>query len=333
MNTHPRRRKVNPSRWPIQLSFSAALLLLFVSFTIVLLFIKIVIHPDTLSLPRRILDFWFEIILISSSIVLVLSAFSSSQMLHLKFEELKELVTTQAETHDSKQKEIKDFFESTIKSTHATSNASQFLDLQTVIDSKFKAVDEIFKNIKEDSSDRANEVDARFNNIITALEDLRSRVKCSQDNGNHAGVEEKSSDDPEKSEHDRDDLASEIASWYNDIVVSDRKSDLKKFTQLMVVTSSLNKLAGGSTSPVQLEEVQSGGSFLLYKEADTSWLIPTFTAMEDFKNARGSDLGMGVFEFPQVHGRDTELNRPAKLLEAGPSLWEVVEKGVIFISG
>jgi hypothetical protein len=97
--------------------------------------------------------------------------------------------------------------------------------------------------------------------------------------------------------------------------------------QLNITTDSENSLSKNLGLPTQLEEVKSGGSYLLIQRHERNWLVPQFLVLSGFMTKKPAK---GVFTYRPENVSAVVLLRPAEVKQVG-RLWEVVRPGIIAV--
>ncbi len=100
--------------------------------------------------------------------------------------------------------------------------------------------------------------------------------------------------------------------------------------ELNITEESEEALSRGQGSqPTRLRTVTGGGSYLLVREEDQAWLLPTVQILASYRDHRPSK---GIFAFESQASATVELIQAARVRDlGGGGFWEVVEFGRVAV--
>ena len=126
------------------------------------------------------------------------------------------------------------------------------------------------------------------------------------------------------------DSAKVIAAKYQDAVSRDDRSALRKMvSDEMSITEESEQalLRGTASAKTQLQIDKHGGIYLLIRQDNKNWLVPTILTLKAFTTIQPAK-GLFVYEPDDVSS--AELRRPAEVRE-DRGVWEVVNMGVVAV--
>lgn len=126
------------------------------------------------------------------------------------------------------------------------------------------------------------------------------------------------------------DPAAAIAVEFQEAFYRGDRSALRRMTseEMNITQDSEDALVRRTASATtQLQVVKGGGSYLLIRQQDRSWLIPTFQTLNSFMT---SQPAKGIFAYERQPVSGAELRRPAEVRDLG-GVWEVVSMGVVAV--
>jgi hypothetical protein len=126
------------------------------------------------------------------------------------------------------------------------------------------------------------------------------------------------------------DPAKAIAVKYQDAVSRDDRSALRQMVSgEMSITEDCEQalLRGTASATTQLQIDQQGGSYLLIRQDNKNWLVPTFLTLKSFTTIQPAK---GLFFYERDNVSIAELRRPAEVTEER-GVWEVVNMGVVAV--
>jgi hypothetical protein len=126
------------------------------------------------------------------------------------------------------------------------------------------------------------------------------------------------------------DSAKVIAAKYQDAVSRDDLSALRQLVSAeMSITQDCEQalLRGTASASTQLQIDKQGGSYLLIRQDNKNWLVPTFLTLKSFTTIQRSK---GLFVYEPDNVSSAELRRPAEVRE-DRGVWEVVNMGVVAV--
>jgi len=129
---------------------------------------------------------------------------------------------------------------------------------------------------------------------------------------------------------DSSDLIHTIVANYQDAVSRDDRSALRQMVSAeMSITQDCEQalLRGTASASTQLQIDKQGGSYLLIRQDNKNWLVPTFLTLKSFTTIQPSK---GLFVYEPDNVSSAELRRPAEVRE-DRGVWEVVNMGVVAV--
>lgn len=126
------------------------------------------------------------------------------------------------------------------------------------------------------------------------------------------------------------DPAAAIAAEFQEAFYRGDRSALRRMTseEMNITQDSEYALVRRTASATtQLQVVKGGGSYLLIRQQDRFWLIPTFKTLNSFMT---SQPAKGIFAYERQPVSGAELRRPAEVRDLG-GVWEVVSMGVVAV--
>jgi hypothetical protein len=127
-----------------------------------------------------------------------------------------------------------------------------------------------------------------------------------------------------------DDSAVAIAADYQEAVYHGDRSALRRMaSEEMNITQDSEEalLRRTASATTQLQIVKGGGSYLLIRQDDRHWLVPTFQTLTSFMT---SQPAKGLFSYEREAVSSAELRRPAEVRDEG-GMWNVVTMGVVAV--
>jgi hypothetical protein len=126
------------------------------------------------------------------------------------------------------------------------------------------------------------------------------------------------------------DLAKAVAIKYQDAVSRDDRSALRQMaSDGMSITQDCEEalLRAPASATTQLQIDKQGGSYLLIRQDNNNWLVPTFQTLKSFTTIQPAK---GLFVYERDNISSAELRRPAEVRE-DRGVWEVVNMGVVAV--
>jgi hypothetical protein len=129
---------------------------------------------------------------------------------------------------------------------------------------------------------------------------------------------------------DSSDLTLTIVANYQDAFSRDDRSALRQMvSDEMSITQDCEQalLRGTASATTQLQIDKQGGSYLLIRQNNKNWLVPTFLTLKSFTTIQPAK---GLFVYERDNVSSAELRRPAEVRE-DRGVWEVVNMGVVAV--
>ena len=126
------------------------------------------------------------------------------------------------------------------------------------------------------------------------------------------------------------DHAVSVVTKYQDAVSRDDRSALRQMvSDEMSITQDCEQalLRGTASASTQLQIDKQGGSYLLIRQDNKNWLVPTFLTLKSFTTIQPAK---GLFVYERDNVSSAELRRPAEVRE-DRGVWEVVNMGVVAV--
>ena len=126
------------------------------------------------------------------------------------------------------------------------------------------------------------------------------------------------------------DHAESVVTKYQDAVSRDDRSALRQMvSDEMSITQDCEQalLRGTASASTQLQIDKQGGSYLLIRQDNKNWLVPTFKTLKSFTTIQPAK---GLFVYERDNVSSAELRRPAEVRE-DRGVWEVVNMGVVAV--
>jgi hypothetical protein len=126
------------------------------------------------------------------------------------------------------------------------------------------------------------------------------------------------------------DSAKVIAAKYQDAVSRDDRSALRQMVSAkMSITKDCEQalLRGTASASTQLQIDKQGGSYLLIRQDNKNWLVPSILTLKAFTTIQPAK---GLFVYERDNVSSAELRRPAEVRE-DRGVWEVVNMGVVAV--
>jgi hypothetical protein len=126
------------------------------------------------------------------------------------------------------------------------------------------------------------------------------------------------------------DSAKAIAVKYQDAVSRDDRYALRQMvSDEMSITEDCEQalLRGTASASTQLQIDKQGGSYLLIRQDNKNWLVPTFKTLKSFTTIQPAK---GLFDYERDNVSSAELRRPAEVRE-DRGVWVVVNMGVVAV--
>jgi len=126
------------------------------------------------------------------------------------------------------------------------------------------------------------------------------------------------------------DLAKAVAVKYQDAVSRDDRTALRQMvSDEMSITEDCEQalLRGTASATTQLQIDKQGGSYLLIRQDNKNWLVPTSLTLKSFTTIQPAK---GLFVYERDNVSNAELRLPAEVRE-DRGVWEVVNMGVVTV--
>ena len=124
--------------------------------------------------------------------------------------------------------------------------------------------------------------------------------------------------------------AKAVVTKYQDAFSRDDRSALRQMvSDEMSITQDCEQalLRGTASASTQLQIDKQGGSYLLIRQDNKNWLVPTFLTLKSFTTIQPAK---GLFVYERDNVSSAELRRPAEVRE-DRGVWEVVNMGVVAV--
>ena len=129
---------------------------------------------------------------------------------------------------------------------------------------------------------------------------------------------------------DSSDLTLTIVANYQDAFSRDDRSSLRQMvSDGMSITQDCEEalLRAPASATTQLKIDKQGGSYLLIRQYNNNWLVPTFQTLKTFTTMQPAK---GLFVYERDNVSSAELRRPAEVRE-DRGVWVVVNMGVVAV--
>jgi hypothetical protein len=124
--------------------------------------------------------------------------------------------------------------------------------------------------------------------------------------------------------------AKPVVTKYQEAFSRDDRSALRQMVSAeMSITQDCEQalLRGTASASTQLQIDKQGGSYLLIRQDNKNWLVPTFLTLKSFTTIQPAK---GLFVYEPDNVSSAELRRPAEVRE-DRGVWEVVNMGVVAV--
>ena len=124
--------------------------------------------------------------------------------------------------------------------------------------------------------------------------------------------------------------AKAVVTKYQDAFSRDDRSALRQMvSDEMSITQDCEQalLRAPASATTQLQIDKQGGSYLLIRQDNKNWLVPTFKTLKSFTTIQPAK---GLFDYERDNVSSAELRRPAEVME-DRGVWVVVNMGVVAV--